>query len=79
MDILVALAAMPASTFSTLVSTLLGIGLSGYRIAGGKSHLLRDHGIQGVDLVHVPVKQLQEGSLGSRGPLEPSSFMVEIT
>ena len=48
---------------------LSGVGLAGYRIAGGKAHLLRDHGIQSVHLIHVAVKQLQEGCLSSGGSL----------
>ena len=48
---------------------LAGVSLSGYRVALGKAHLLRDHGIDLVDGLLISVEQLQEGSLGSRGSL----------
>ena len=40
LDILWALAAMPASTFMHAGVHLPGVGLAGYRIAGGEAHLL---------------------------------------
>ena len=48
---------------------LARVGLPGYRIAGSKAHLLCNHGIQTIHLLEIAVKQLQEGSLRSRGAL----------
>ena len=45
---------------------LSGIGLSGYRETFLKSHLLSDHGIDLVNRLLIPVKQLQKRSLRSR-------------
>ena len=60
LDILCALAAIPARTFSNSGIHFTGIGLSGYRIAVLESHLLCDHRINLVDRLLISVKQFQE-------------------
>ena len=42
---------------------LSGIGLSRYRVARVKIHLLRDHRIDPVDRLFIPVKQFHEARL----------------
>ena len=56
-----------------------GVHLSGIRLAGHretllKAHLLRNHGIDPIHLLLVPVKKFQEGGLGACGPFGSQKF-----
>ena len=58
---------------------LTRVGLTGYSIDAGISHLLSDLTIQRSNLLMISLKELQERSLGSRGTLSAAQFRVRQT
>ena len=53
-----------------------GISLPGYRITSSESHLFRDHRIDLVNGLLIPVKELQKACLGSCGSLGSQQFQA---